>query len=745
MKQFQIISRPRHLRYIYFVSEDYAYDKLFDLIYLNLKSWGGRYNPIIPVSNNVISEKYIALLRNYDPDYVYYSEKVDPEIIKELRVFNSCNYCKLDNDPRRSDIKGVDAFYFLNNYDTKSQVITTNDLWKSNSPLLDYYKLNYGIESATYVHEYEIGKHYPQIIINPDNLSTLNQVLHQEKPIIKSALSRNNLNTRILRTQKNTHYTDFEIVIAKDKSSTSDLFYFWNRLLYEGRDVLYITIEELNILSQDKFFGGNLYDLSVDQPINVVSMTINKVEIQDLIENKLRPIAHIRTFQFKDILDFPYEIIDANGLYDRDYGETFKTQTLITNNGLFYLPKLSFTNEVGFYPQKWAVDIEIKKVGENSFRNELKFPDKTETRHIIKTVDGRINKNRDVSIFIHNQQVFTDNLEINIPEFNELIRQLIIRPVVHGEGVNTKYIHVGPHDASNKLSAFLKSFNFNFSTIDDFFSDRFWVEIFEELITNEKIAGDSISFNEIKSRLIDVFAKNGIELGKKEDTFKNEENLVLGLKETLKELCYYRVFLKGFKLKCPKCSSKFWYPINEVSEKITCKGCLENFELPIEPNFAYKLNDLIKYNIFQSKKNRDGNLTVIRTLVEIHNRSRKSFEYCPQINLFSIQNRNKPCSDIDIVCISDGKLIIGEAKHNSKEFSAESNKSLKSLAEIAKEIHPDIVVLACSENENDKLEKAKKSLIRIFNQWRYEPEIEIIHLNKPEYFSPGVQHKYFYF
>src|ERR1035437_2068144 len=364
MKQFQIISRPRHLRYIYFVSEDYAYDKLFDLIYLNLKSWGGRYNPIIPVNNNVISEKYIALLRNYDPDYVYYSEKVDPEIIKELRVFNPCNYCKLNDDPRRSDIKGVDAFYFLNNYDTKFPVITTNDLWKSKSPLLDYYKLNYGIEAATYVHEYEIGKHYPQIIITPDNLSTFNQVLHQEKPIIKSALSRNNLNTRILRSQKNTYNTDFEIVIAKDKSSTSDLLYFWNRLLYEGRNVLYITIEELNILSQDKFFGGNLYDLSVDQPINVVSMTINKVDIQDLIENKLRPIAHIRTFQFKDILDFPYEIIDANGIYDRDYGETPKTQTLITNRGLFYLPKLSFTNEVGFYPQKWAVDIEIKKVGE---------------------------------------------------------------------------------------------------------------------------------------------------------------------------------------------------------------------------------------------------------------------------------------------------------------------------------------------------------------------------------------------
>lgn len=121
------------------------------------------------------------------------------------------------------------------------------------------------------------------------------------------------------------------------------------------------------------------------------------------------------------------------------------------------------------------------------------------------------------------------------------------------------------------------------------------------------------------------------------------------------------VSLKGFNLKCPHCSSKFWYTINSVNEDMVCYGCIENFRLPIEPSFAYKLNDLVKNNIFQSSKCRDGNLTVIRTLALIFDESRKSFDYMPQINLYNNFNTNRAYSDVDIFCISDGKLIIGEA------------------------------------------------------------------------------------
>lgn len=744
MKQFQITSRPRHLRYVYFIDEGYSYENLFNIICSNQKIWGGRYNPIIPVYENVISEKYIAVLKNYDPDYVFYSDSVNPEIIKKLRIFNPCGYFNLDEKPRKENISGIDSFYFLSKFDTNSKIILPQDLWQTKSPLLDFYKLNLGIESDAFVSEYEIGKYHSQIILDKEKFKSLNQILHQEKPIVKSALSRLNLNTRILRNPKSAIYDDFEIVIDKDKSSISNLIYYWNRLLFEGKNIIYLTIEELNILCNDKFFGAILYDLSTDQPIKVVSLNLSKTELQELISDKLNPIAFNRRFQYKDTTDFPFEVLDAHGLYERNYGEFLSTQSLITEKGMFHLPKLSFTNEVSFHPQKWAVDIEIKRFGENNYQNEIKYPYTTETQHIIKNVNGRINKTRNISIIIHNQQNTSDTLEIVVPEFKDLLRQLISNPKIHGQSINTNYIDIGSHDASNRLTAFLKSFNFNFLEIDDFFSDRFWVELFEELITNDRVAGDSIQFEEIKTKAIEALKQKGIELGEKGETYQNEENLELGLKETLVDLCNFRVFLKGLKLKCTKCSSVFWYPVKEVRETINCKGCLENFKLPIEPRFAYKLNDLIKNNIFQSKTSRDGNLTVIRTLVSIQSNSRQAFEYSPQINLYDDHMSKKPRSEVDVVCLSDGQLIIGEAKYNSSSFAADKNKSLKSLVELAKEIHPDKIILSCSEDHNGKLEKAKKGLLHIFNKWEYQPEIETIQLHQPDDFNIG-GHRYFYY
>ena len=212
---------------------------------------------------------------------------------------------------------------------------------------------------------------------------------------------------------------------------------------------------------------------------------------------------------------------------------------------------------------------------------------------------------------------------------------------------------------------------------------------------------------------------------------------------TLRKLCNYKVFLKGFTIKCTNCSSHFWYPLTEIDHTVNCKGCLESFDFPVEPEFSYRLNDLIKNNIFQSPTQRDGNLAVIRSIVSIRRRSRSSFEYSPQLNLYNDYHSNKPCSEIDLLALSDGNFIIGEVKHNSKGFSENKNKALEGLVEIAKEIYPDKIILACYEDSNDKLEKAKKGLVHLFKKWAYQPEIEAIQLHTPDYFHLK-GHRYFY-
>jgi hypothetical protein len=750
MEQFQITSRPRHLRYVFFIGENYPYKDLQSLILTNQKIWGGRFNPIVPVKENIISDSWQKVLKHYDPDFVFYSKEVDPETIIKLRFFNPCGYYSLEM-PRREDISGVDSFYLLSEFHNKSRIILTSDTWQTESPLLQYYQINFGYETNLMHSEVELSKDFNKKIVGKDEFNLLNKFIYELRPIYQSSLSRKNLNTVILRSRSQNSHHQFEIVVAKDKNSVADLLYYWNRMLFEIREIMYVTVDELNLLCEDEFFGKVLHEMDWSDAIFVTSVSLSKGEIDEVIETKLKKSKTNRRLESSHIENFPFDLMDANGLFERNFGETSVVQTIHASKGLFHVPKLSFTNKVGFFPQRWAVDIQIKKHGDN-YQNDFKLPYTTETQYIIKEVKGRVNRRRNISIIIHNQHNTSSTLEINIPEFRTLLHQLISRPVIHGESVDTKYIDIGPHDASNRLSAFLKTFDYDFSAIDDFFTDEFWVTLFEELIKSEKAAGDCISFEEVMTKCKSVMAargmakldQKGIIIGEKTKTHVNEENLQLGIKRTIKELCDYRVFLKGFNLKCSKCSSQFWYHINEVGDSVKCKGCLEDFQLPVEPNFAYKLNDLIKNNIFQSKNDRDGNLTVIRTIVSINRRSRQSFEYSPQLNLYESHRSNKPCAELDIACLSDGKFIIGEGKHDSKAFSADSNKSLISLVEVAKAIRPDKIILSCYEDSNGKLEKAKKGLVHIFNHWEYQPEIETLLLHPPSDFHFG-QYRYFYY
>lgn len=752
MEQFQITSRPRHFRYVFFVDENYPYETLLSLIHVNQKIWGGRFNPIVPVKDNIITDHWKEILKYYDPDFVFYSKEIDPEKIKKLRIFNPCGYYNLDDQPRREDISGVSGFYFLSEFHAKSRIILTAETWKTESPLLSYYKTNFGFETNLILHEVELSKDYDRMIVGEKEFESLNKFISELKPINQSHLSRRNLNTSILRSKNYTGGYHFEMVIAKDKSSNADLLYYWNRMLFELRNIVYVTVEELNLLCEDEFFGQVLCDIDWDNSILVTSQSLTKEEVQEIIDNKLRKTKANRRFINGRAESFPFDVQDAHGLFERNYGEVSSVQTLHSSNGLFHLPKLSFVNKVDFYPQSWALDIQIKEIREHN-ENELLLPLTTETQYIVKGVKGRINRRRNISVIIHNQQSTSDTLEMNIPKFRNLLRQLIGRPVITGESKDTKYIDTGLHDDSNKLSAFLKTFNYDFSTIDDFFIDKFWVTIFEELTKSKKAVGDTILLEEVVSRCRpELVAKGIIELdengklaGKKGETFKNEENLELGLKSTLKELCDYRVFLKGFNLKCKKCSSQYWYHLNEVKEKISCKGCLEDFKFPVEPKFAYKLNDLIKNNIYQPSGLRDGNLTVIRTLVSIHRSSHKSFYYSPQLNLYDNHHSNHPCAEIDVICLSEGHLIIGEAKHTSTGFFEKNIKgknSLDNLVELTKAIRPDIIILSCYEDLNDKLDKARKYLDGKFYQYDYAPKIETLQLHTPDDFHLG-HHRYF--
>jgi hypothetical protein len=251
----------------------------------------------------------------------------------------------------------------------------------------------------------------------------------------------------------------------------------------------------------------------------------------------------------------------------------------------------------------------------------------------------------------------------------------------------------------------------------------------------------------LTASFIDFAPVNGVILGQGSETRKNKENLEIGLTSTLQELTEYKIFIPGFIIKCKSCSSKIWYSLSEINNVVTCKGCSEINSFKAETPISYKLNHLIKNNIgMRGNKGifaPDGNLTVIKTLIYLWNRSQHALDFLSPLDIYKSQNGSKPQMDLDIICLINGRLYIGEAKHSSPLFFETSNKSLNNLLTIASTMKPDHIILSCTTDTNGRLNKASKYLQHHIAKWEYQPEIVTYICREPDYFNIN-GYRYFY-
>lgn len=737
MEQFQISSTVRHLRFIYFVKSDISYDDLVSVILKNQAVWGGRYNPIIPVSDGVITDEYLKLIEFLDPDYVVAQNGVDLEMIKRLRLFNPVKYLRLDD--RGPESVGSTNFSPPNAFGLGQKKLVYIGLHEADPLYRDFIKINLGVGSDTTWGEVFQAATVPNtIVLQGDQTEHWFKLLFENQPIDLLQKSTKRAFVKTFRPKNYSGRKSLEVVVSAGKENVSDLFYYWNRKLYEDQTVVFLTVEQLTLFLTDKFFQEALRKWTWYDVCKFKSGSLSEDQLSQLLDGRLTELKKSKHIEVEVIQDFPFEIQDASLLYDNPQSRAVDIQLLQSNNGLYFVP----SPDQGYSFGEYAVDTKIKKF-ESSFQEEVLFPLTTEVRYIFSRHEGRVNRGRDITLFYKNNASTNNSVEIKIPDSNSLFRQLIVLPVIDGEKTENPNVKlIWRNDPSQRLSGFLELFRFNFVMIDEFLSDIFWLEIFEKLCQSRGAVGNTITFSEIQDRAIAALGKKRITLVKKEKGWCNLENLGLGLKDTLEELCECQVFFKGFTIKCSNCSSKHWYSLDQVGSSLKCNGCQVSLNVPVEPTFSYKLNELVKTNMFDANGNHDGNYTVIGTLVSLYHQSHRSFSFSSQLELFADHHYRKIIGDLDIVCVSDGKLIIGEAKYDSKDFKAEKSKCLKTLAEIAKAVRPDTIVLSCSVNQHERLERAKKSLIGFLNDWPFVPNVEILEVSKADDYHVG-ERRYF--
>lgn len=190
-------------------------------------------------------------------------------------------------------------------------------------------------------------------------------------------------------------------------------------------------------------------------------------------------------------------------------------------------------------------------------------------------------------------------------------------------------------------------------------------------------------------------------------------------KDAVSGLVALKILLLGIRPKCPRCGYRIWYHVDEVTQGIICKGCGHKFTIDAEEKWYYRLNSLIR-----AATSLHGTIPILLVLGQLMNDARSSFMFIPCTDLFNKDNASKDYihwGEIDIVCIKDGKFIIGEIKQSVNLFDQNDFDKMLTLAKLIK---PDIIIFSSMNKDpsgfvKNNINKLKTDLadLEINVQW----------------------------
>ena len=172
-----------------------------------------------------------------------------------------------------------------------------------------------------------------------------------------------------------------------------------------------------------------------------------------------------------------------------------------------------------------------------------------------------------------------------------------------------------------------------------------------------------------------------------------------GLTNSLDALCREGVFHQGYSWSCSHCAYRNWSSLDALRMTLECQVCHQVHNTPIDLEFDFRMNEFLATCLREH-----DTLSIVWALGRLQRRTRSaSFIFAPQTELF----RKYPDNDIavadreiDLLCIIDGKVVIGEVKASLAEID---QQEVDALVAIAGEIHADIVVIGAMEGEEGKL------------------------------------------
>jgi hypothetical protein len=265
----------------------------------------------------------------------------------------------------------------------------------------------------------------------------------------------------------------------------------------------------------------------------------------------------------------------------------------------------------------------------------------------------------------------------------------------------------------------------NIDTHSNIFDEKFWSKLLEHTSQKARDKEDYesnipegkgiFSYKDLKRELALLYKKHLLNIKSKnrisqlnDEQFANYierrfiDDFDMHIDSKLQYLINNDIVFIGMKVKCNSCGSNNWYSLNELKNKMLCKGCYSKIVPQLESKLYYRFNEILISNLRNDKGLYHGNYIVLRALLWLKRKCINSFLYQPSTDCSYIDGTELKNTDVDILAICDGKLIVGEAKCKATEFK---EKEKQTLIWLGNSLKPDKIILAFQDGGLDEVNK----------------------------------------
>jgi len=153
------------------------------------------------------------------------------------------------------------------------------------------------------------------------------------------------------------------------------------------------------------------------------------------------------------------------------------------------------------------------------------------------------------------------------------------------------------------------------------------------------------------------------------------------------------VFQRGLVVKCPHCRKADWYPLRELSDKVSCHRCSREHVFAAEAVVYFRLHEIAAEVLIHN-----SNIPLL-ALNYLRRRSKISFLYSTDCEVRRDgEDEEKPWLEIDLLAVVDGDLVIGECKTGNK-LQARDKTQLNKYVDLCARLRPDRFVVVTDASE----------------------------------------------